>query len=361
LLAYSDGIRAAILTGCSPDKNGYWVRFWFGPNSSPFKIFRGWQMIDRIEPFIMRRGLRFLFSKGVMGPIGRTLGYADLDAFNIPLQVASFFDTPRSNRVTTMRFPVASLPQILEINKLRLLELKTPEMGLGTIRRELAKIPPDCGTVLIDLHYLDSVAHFRGLDSAQYLYTLQWTDKLVRSLTSILSRSLRGRLVETLVFSDHGMVNSCRYLDTMKRIVCDHAFGSEYLVFLDSTMAHIWYLTQRGTKIAKGIFGSLPSGRFLDPEERKRMGIDFPDRRYGDDIYLLEPPYNFFPNFVSRLRPRAMHAYDPRHGHQMGVLIPVRGLNMASSSEASMVDIMPSVLRLLDLSIPNSCEGHSFV
>jgi hypothetical protein len=147
----------------------------------------------------------------------------------------------------------------------------------------------------------------------------------------------------------------------MRRIAWDPAFGSEYLVFLDSTMAHIWYLTQRGAQIAKTIFNSLPCGRFLDSEERKRMRIHFCDRRYGDDIFLLEPPYNFFPNFVSRIRPRAMHAYDPRHDHQMGVLIPVKGMPMASSSQASVVDIMPSVLRLLDLPIPKSCEGHSFV
>lgn len=36
------------------------------------------------------------------------------------------------------------------------------------------------------------------------------------------------------------------------------------------------------------------------------------------DIYLLSPPNSIFPNFISLIKPKAMHAYHPKYAHQKG-------------------------------------------
>jgi hypothetical protein len=81
-----------------------------------------------------------------------------------------------------------------------------------------------------------------------------------------------------------------------------------------------------------------PRGRLLDDPELERLGIRFPDGRYGELVYLLEPgtlvergSFN-----GARWRPAGMHGYDPADPHSDAVFL-------ATDSPRAPVAALPDV------------------
>jgi hypothetical protein len=78
-------------------------------------------------------------------------------------------------------------------------------------------------------------------------------------------------------------------------------------------MARYWFFNERARKSVVERLKSLPHGRILPDDELDALGILFPDRRYGEVIYLLDPGY-----LLSRSdfhgkgwMPNGMHGYHP--------------------------------------------------
>jgi hypothetical protein len=87
--------------------------------------------------------------------------------------------------------------------------------------------------------------------------------------------------------------------------------------------------------VITSLLASLPCGRVLDDAELERLGILFPDRRYGEVIALLDPGWLLASSGFngSRWRPAGMHGYHPDDADSDGVflasatpLAPVRSL-----------------------------------
>jgi len=103
-------------------------------------------------------------------------------------------------------------------------------------------------------------------------------------------------------------------------------------------MARFWW---RGTTARDRVRAALreePAGRWLDDGELEREGCRFPDREYGDDVFLLDPGRLMVPSFMGSRPVRAMHGYAPSHpdmaallwsnrpvGPEVGRLTDVRG------------------------------------
>jgi hypothetical protein len=54
-------------------------------------------------------------------------------------------------------------------------------------------------------------------------------------------------------------------------------------------------------------------GRILSRAELAELGCDFPDHRYGEVLFLLDPGYVLHPSFMGDWVPRGMHGYHPAH------------------------------------------------
>jgi len=111
----------------------------------------------------------------------------------------------------------------------------------------------------------------------------------------------------------------------------------------------------------------LSFGRVLTEQELHRYGIDFDQddkRKFGELFFLVDPGVYIFPNYlhcIYRNHVKAAHGYDPSDEASYGVFMysgpMVDKLNRVA--ELRVIDILPTILDLLDIGIPSSCEGSS--
>ena len=136
-----------------------------------------------------------------------------------------------------------------------------------------------------------------------------------------------GREAWLYLCSDHGMVEVTASVDVMGRLQrLPWRQGRDYLAFFDSTMARFWWRTPAARDAVLAELGREPRGSWLSLAELANQGADFPDHRYGDDVFLLEPGALLVPSYMGRTPVAAMHGYDPSHPDMAGVLAANRPL-----------------------------------
>jgi hypothetical protein len=87
----------------------------------------------------------------------------------------------------------------------------------------------------------------------------------------------------------------------------------DYLAVYDSTMARFWFFNESARRKVAGVLSEVYYGRILSAEELKLLGIWFPDGRYGELIFLLNPGVILSRSDFngSSWTPVGMHGYDP--------------------------------------------------
>ena len=98
-------------------------------------------------------------------------------------------------------------------------------------------------------------------------------DSTVRRLVEGVGR----RAEHMLLFSDHGMVEPRYYVD-LRWLVRSPGYGRSYLLFLDSTMIHIWYLEHDIKDYLRVLFQRMPSGHILTDKKKLELRISFKHR-----------------------------------------------------------------------------------
>ena len=129
------------------------------------------------------------------------------------------------------------------------------------------------------------------------------------------------------VLSDHGMTPVKHHFDlvgAMKRL--GFSMPKDYLAVYDSTMARFWFFNERTRGEFTALLSGLECGKILNDAELEEFGILFPDRRYGELIFLLHPTWLIGEsNFNGRgWAPRGMHGYHPGDRYSDGVFLSNR-------------------------------------
>jgi hypothetical protein len=117
---------------------------------------------------------------------------------------------------------------------------------------------------------------------------LRWYADEIKALLEVARRDRTD--ASLCIFSDHGMTPVDSYVD-MKTEVDALGFRQpdDYLVVYDATMARFWFFSEGARAGICAMLDSMFCGRRLSDEEREQLGVLFPDRRYGDVIFLLNP------------------------------------------------------------------------
>jgi len=349
ILGYSDAIRATLFTGRQPDETGYWMEYAYRPRQSPWKGFGRLAPLDRFPSDLAQRGLKLALSATVMKPLAARRGHAHLSLRAVPFRAIDRFDLTLNEPMTAPK--ALGCPSIFDACTAA--ERPWAYLDASKVRRgadlldQVDALPDDVGLVFVYLHQIDMAAHLVGIESPLFWRRVRSTDELFGAIQGRLKR--RYRDAPTLVLSDHGM-SVLTSQTGIPELTAHPGFPDRFFVALDATMVRLWYLDDDETlrRELRERVAERFSGHFLTPEEMARYNLEFTDRLYGDEIFLLTPGTAIFPNFHSFIKPKAMHAYAPEDRDQWGIFIGPDETAARVSDPVDLTEVTALVLDALD-------------
>ena len=321
VFGYSSACIPSILSGRYPNEHRNWSYFVYDPENSPFRSLKALQWLP--TALTSRRRVRRYLSKYVKLRL-KYKGYFDL--YNIPVRYISLFDfTEKKSPLQPGGMNVG--PNIFD----RLQERGIPYHVSVPARGEngnLEALLADIATEKLDFAFLywpdlDGLMHRVGNDSAEI-------PRKLRAYEAQIARLLAGARahyedVRLYIFSDHGMANCDHQIDLRSRIdALGFTMGRDYAVVYDSTMARFWFFNDRARATISRCLGEVREGQVLSDAELIDLGTFFPDRYFGELIFLLEEGTLIVPSHMGERPIRAMHGYHPDAPHSYAALMTNR-------------------------------------
>lgn len=320
ILGFSSGALPTAFTGRLPREHGRWLMY---RRAGGDGVFHGFGPLRWLPPRLRRswRLGRWLTARVAR----RVRGYFDL--YEVPRHELAEFDlAERADIFAPGGLPVDSLWDSLERRGVpwRGWNWRHPE----TAARSEALASLERGREDLLFLYsaaLDAGLHREGRRGAGVRGILRGWSEWIELAHAAAARS--GRQAWIYLCSDHGMVDVDSRVDVMGRLAAlPWRRGRDYLAFFDSTMARFWWRAPAAREAVRAALAAEPAGRWLPPEELAREGADFPDHRYGEDVFLLRPGALMLPSFMGSEPVAAMHGYDPAHADMPGLLASNRPL-----------------------------------
>jgi predicted AlkP superfamily pyrophosphatase or phosphodiesterase len=312
-----------MLTGVLPARTGHWNLFYYDPQGSPFRFLQYFgaipkQILDsRISRKLLKEtGRRFLglgrnfeccvrpsllhlfnwvekkniYSQG--GISGTPSIFDELASSGIPHRVYSYNDC-------------------------------TDEEILRRAARDIEA--GEAQFLFLYLSEMDMFLHTHCADGVQIDKRLKWYEARLRNLFEV---ALRNSSDMTMILcSDHGMTPVRKHCDLMTEV---ESIGlrmpSDYVAVYDSTMARFWFFSEAARHEIRSLLAQSTYGRILSEGELERLGVWFPDGRFGHLIFLLHPGYLLArsdfngPQWV----PAGMHGYHPDDPHSDAIFLSNR-------------------------------------
>lgn len=308
VFGYSSACIPSILSGAWPAQHRNWCYFVHDPVRSPFKALRALGWLPRWVT--SRRFFRRWLSRLLRGPM-RFQGYFDL--YNIPFAHIGRFD------FTEKKSPLQPGGMNRGTNIFDFLVAEGIPYHVSDPARgetgNLHALQADIASERIDFAFLywpelDGLMHRVGNDSPEVPARL---DRYERQLAELLATARRHyQDVRLYVFSDHGMANCTRHVDLRRRIAAlPLNMPRDYAVVYDSTMARFWFRNDRARELVTASLRGVTEGRILPDDELKELGTFFPDRYFGELIFLVEEGVLIVPSDMGEKPLRAMHGYHP--------------------------------------------------
>src|SRR5262249_24906076 len=98
-------------------------------------------------------------------------------------------------------------------------------------------------------------------------------------------------------------------------------FGDDYAVVYEATMARFWFLREGVRTRVERVLSDVHEGRVLPDHELAEMRAYFPDRHFGELIFLVRGGVFTAPSDMSKRPGRAMHGYHPSEPHSYAALL----------------------------------------
>ncbi len=309
--------RPSYFAGLEPEESNICHLFEFNPEASPFVFLRPLaplaNLVERIGGDRVCRGVVRRIARQVEKHRGNRAAAAVMGTEQIPLHLLPLFALSEK-RHTDEPGVFSQHPTFFD--RLRQHHLTWSWIGYprhfgstAEILRAFAEAPE---TDVAYLHFseLDWIGHRYGPQAPELLRALTMIDETMRELLS--GELVRGK--RAVIFGDHGMVEVTTHLDVEAHLrQLPLTAGVDYHYFLDSTQVRFWFNSAQARHTVLQSLKALPLGHILTPTERESLRIRFQDRRYGDDIFMLDAPAVIHPSFFARRGspPKGMHGYLP--------------------------------------------------
>ncbi len=318
VFGYSSTCVPSILSGSWPVEHRHWCYFVYDPEHSPFRRLRPLRWLP--TAITSRRRFRRWLSKLLRGPL-KFRGYFDL--YNLPFQHISLFD------FTEKKSPLRPGGMNRGPNIFDFLETRDIAYHVSDPARDEAENLSDLAAQIrserIDFAFLywpelDGLLHRVGNQSPEVPARLREYEQRLEPLLALARAHYAD--IHLYIFSDHGMANCDTLLDLKAKIDgLDVKMGRDYAVVYDSTMARFWFFGASARHEITRCLNDIPLGRILPDAELDQLHVLFPDRYFGELIFLVEEGVLIVPSHMSERPIRAMHGYHPRARHSYAALL----------------------------------------
>lgn len=318
VFGYSSACIPSILSGRWPVEHRNWCYFVYDPPNSPFRFLRHLRWLPRA--LTSRRFFRHRLSKLLKVHL-KFRGYFDL--YNIPFEYISLFDFSEKKNPLQPK-GLNRGPNIFDFMQDRGIPWNVSDPKLGE-RQNLEGLLADIRSERIDLGFLywpdlDGLLHRVGNESPAVPAKLDAYEPWITELMDC-AREHYGEVLLT-IFSDHGMANCDRLLDLKARVeTLGLRMGLDYAMVYDSTMARFWFFNDRARGLVTECLAAVKEGRILPDSELRDLGALFPDRYFGELIFLVEEGVLIVPSHMGERPIRAMHGYHPDDRHSYASLL----------------------------------------
>ena len=354
----SQEIGAALFSGTLPNTNNFWWDYVLRsePHRSSFLFKRLLWLCDLIPNDIANQYARYIVYK----LFGCNPGTPNL----IPSKLLDFFELKQGKRYGEEK-PLGEIVTLFD--ELREYEVKYAIYGLyesifekRIIKNALSAMRKDYGLILFKLGSLDRLGHKYGPESDEVRKKVKEIDNVLQAIME--GEGSHSRKTYYVIFSDHGMTRVTKGINLTKMLEeLPLKVPSDFLFFLNSTVASFWFNNQEAQKLIVEKLGEVDFGQILNESKLKLLGIDKLGREHGDLFFALKEGYVFFPDFFRRrVPPKGMHGYAfPTYDSPILVIYPNISRSSSSKEYEEFINIMPTVLDLMGLPIPSTCEGKS--
>ncbi len=318
VFGYSSACIPSILAGRWPVEHRNWSYFVYDPKHSPFARLRPLRWLPRA--LTSRRIFRHRLSRLLKRQL-KFRGYFDL--YNIPFEHISLFDfSEKKNPLQPGGLNRG--PNIFD----ELVADGIPYHVSDPVRGERANLDALLGDIRserIDFAFLywpdlDGLLHRVGNTSPEIPGKLRSYEPWLRELMAAAGEHYGD--VQLSIFSDHGMANCDRLLDLRTRVdALGLRMGIDYAVVYDSTMARFWFFSPDARRAVEQCLAGVPEGRIVPDAELEEMGTLFPDRYFGELIFLVQEGVLIVPSHMGQRPIRAMHGYHPDAPHSYASLL----------------------------------------
>jgi len=318
VFGYSSACIPSILSGRYPVEHRNWSYFVYAPKRSAFRSLRWLQLLP--SALTGRRRVRHLLSRYVKARLNFR-GYFDL--YNIPFRYISLFD------FTEKKSPLQPGgmnrgPNIFDFLTERQISYHVSQPAAGE-EPNLQALIKDINAESIDFAFLywpelDGLMHRVGNDSPEVSVKLRSYEKRIAQLMAAARAHYED--VRLYVFSDHGMANCDIHVNLRAKIdALGFKMGVDYAVVYDSTMARFWFFNDHARRQITDCLEEVREGEILSDAELTDLGTLFPDRYFGELIFLVDEGTLIVPRHMGERPIRAMHGYHPDAPHSYAALL----------------------------------------
>jgi len=157
---------------------------------------------------------------------------------------------------------------------------------------------------------MDALLHMNSRDSQVVRDKIQWYREKIREIYETAKATYDE--VDICVFSDHGMAPITRTYDVLADIEkTGLKFAEDYIAMYDSTIARFWFFKDGAREKITAALEKMDCGRILPDEELESLGCLWPDRRFGELMFLLDAGVLMIPSFMGNKPIAGMHGYHP--------------------------------------------------
>lgn len=330
--------RSEIFTGLSSKESGFFTAIGYNPDFSPYQKIKIPFWFNSIEKILLKNNLYRRIRNKILSQF-LDPKFSKMKAYSIPMSFLPYFSLTEDRESSYSDNAFDGLDNIFgECKKLNIkvyqdsfTSLTQRNTNTDKERLELISenINEDFDFYLLYIGIMDKIGHIYGPDSPQRKKCLRELDQSLEEIYSSINNIFPK--TKFIFLGDHGMVQVDQKIDVIKEILdLSKNFklkqGIDFIYFVDSTMLRVWYFNSRAKYILENEIRRnkllCSNGIFIDENLSLEYEIPFPDRRYGDILWLANTGILVFPDFFHNDFPyKGMHGYDASYQSSKGVCL----------------------------------------